>query len=447
LFALYSSIILDVELAISLFTRKPQPEVYQFLMEVSSTNTPPNPNYNNVLSGIHEKHIAVVVGATDDVVPYDLASYFSELKTKHFGRSLIFVGDNTPSSMDIAHEFGDIEGLVFIANMHTKGRGSSNTSWTSPKGDVYLNINLKLTNPNHAGLLPILCALSLVSAVQSTPGCSELPIRFSWPISITWMPWNAKIGGVLVERTETNEGDTFWYTAGCGLRVNSYLQYSVSKMIDEHNTKNPDNRLKQLELPSLIARAVNHLEEYYNLMVTDPDAFRGLIKKYWVNEQQKVHVSAAAKIVDIKNDGSIVLDDDNGLTPSSDNAAGESLTGRVDSINADVCCKKLGCCAPFAFDAECSPASGVIIPDILSGASVSMYFDNGSVSREPGVGGGLANEGVTGSPGLGALSDVSTSSLSQSSSASLLAGGGGITDRFDHGSSGGIGATDDCHEC
>lgn len=274
-----------------------------------------DPNYQKILSNVSDEHIPIVLGATDGVVPYDLSSYFAELKTKHFGRNLIFVGDNTPSSINIAHDFGNIEGLVFIANMHTKGRGSENTTWASPKGDVYLNINLKLTNQNQAGLLPIHCALSLISAVKSTPGSySKLPIKFSWPISITWMPWNKKIGGVLAERTETNETDTFWYTSGCGLRVNSEIQFSVSKMIDEHNAKNPNDRINQLELPSLIARTVNYLEEYYQLMVTDPDAFNRLIKEHWINEKQKVILNAATRIVDVKSDGTLVLADDAGLT-------------------------------------------------------------------------------------------------------------------------------------
>lgn len=274
-----------------------------------------DPNYESIISNINATYVPIVVGAIDEVIPYNLSSYYAELKTKHFGRNLIFVGDNTPSSMDIAHDFGNIEGLVFIANMHTKGRGSNKTTWLSPKGDVYLNINLKLTNQSQAGLLPIHCVLSLISAVQSTPGgYSKLPIKFSWPISITWMPWNKKIGGVLVERTELNETDNFWYTSGCGLRVNSELQYTVSKMIDEHNIKNPNDQLNQLELPSLIARTVNYLEKYYHLLVTDPNAFRQLILKYWVNQKQNVNLNVWARIVDIKDDGSIIIMDDNGLT-------------------------------------------------------------------------------------------------------------------------------------
>lgn len=246
-----------------------------------------DPNYETIVSDVSETHIPVVVGASHSEIPFDLSTYYSELKTENFGRNII-VGDNIPSTMDIGHDFGNIQGMVFIANKQTNGRGSNTTKWESPRGDIYMNINLELSNKSQQVLLPIHCDRALISAVKSTPSgdYSSLPIKFLWPIAVTWMPWNRKVGGVLVEPTQTDDTNKFWYTSGCGLRVNSDIANSVSKMIDEYNAKNPNSHIKQLELSSLIARTVNYLEEYYKLLQTDPEGFNKLILEHSADTDQ-----------------------------------------------------------------------------------------------------------------------------------------------------------------
>jgi len=275
-----------------------------------------DPDYERIISNITEEHIPVVIGADRSKITFDLTSYFSQLSATHFGRNLI-IGDNIPTTMNIGHDFGTIPGLVIIANMQTKGRGSNGTKWVSPRGDVYMNINLQLQNNTNSGLLPAYCALSLLKAVVSTPtgNYSKLPIKFAWPISLAWMPWEKKIGGVLAERVITNEIHD-WYTTGCGLRVNSDLAYSVSKMIAEYNYNNPNDRLEQLDLPKLIARAVNYLEAYFPLLESNPVELAKLIKDNWINYKQKVVVNVNAEIVGLKTDGSIELKDNMGFSGS-----------------------------------------------------------------------------------------------------------------------------------
>jgi len=273
-------------------------------------------NYTQLVSNISPTSIPVVLGAQESVIPFNVSSYYSALKTKTFGRNLL-VGNNIPTTMDVGYNFGNYPGMVIVANMQTSGIGSNETVWVSPKGDVYMNINLQLKNPNLAGLLPIHCGLSLIRAVLSTPSgdYSALPIKFSWPISTTWLPWNQKIGGVLVwPISSPNKPKQFLYTSGCGIRVNSDIAYSVSKIIDEHNAANPNNaQLQQLDLPSLIARAVNYFEEYYNMLQANPEAFIKEVLKYWANDQQQVILNVQTQIVGLKSDGTAVLDDGNGL--------------------------------------------------------------------------------------------------------------------------------------
>lgn len=277
-----------------------------------------DPDYGTIISNITETHTPVVVGAPQSEITFNfnLTSYFSQLTTTHFGRNLIF-GDNIPTTMNIGHDFGTLHGLVVIANMQTKGRGSGQTKWVSPRGDVYMNINLQLKDTTRAGLLPAYCALSLIKAVTTTRtgtgNYTTLPIKFSWPISLTWTPWGKKIGGVLTEQVKTNDIHQ-WYTTGCGLRVNSDLEYTVTKMIEEHNTKHPTDKLKQLDLPTLIARTVNYLEEYFTTLETTPEVFTKMVTDTWVNYKQKVVVNVDSEIVGLKNDGSIIFKDNTGFT-------------------------------------------------------------------------------------------------------------------------------------
>ncbi|KAJ6633319.1 hypothetical protein Bhyg_15659 [Pseudolycoriella hygida] len=143
-----------------------------------------DPNYDTIVANVSESHIPVVIGASHSDIPFDLQTYYSALKTKQFGRNII-VGDYIPSTMDIGHDFGNIQGLVFIANKQRNGRGSNTTVWDSPRGDVYLNINLYWTEEVKRDLLPIHCDRALISAVKSTqPGDnSKLLIKLLKPIS------------------------------------------------------------------------------------------------------------------------------------------------------------------------------------------------------------------------------------------------------------------------
>jgi hypothetical protein len=87
-------------------------------------------------------------------------------------------------------------------------------------------------------------------------------------------------------------------------------------MIAEYNYNNPNDRLEQLDLPKLIARAVNYLEAYFPLLESNPVELAKLIKDNWINYKQKVVVNVNAEIVGLKTDGSIELKDNMGFSGS-----------------------------------------------------------------------------------------------------------------------------------
>jgi BirA family biotin operon repressor/biotin-[acetyl-CoA-carboxylase] ligase len=270
-----------------------------------------DPTLNEKLLNITSNNIPVIVDAEKKQVPFDLSSYFDQLKTETLGRNLI-IGDVIPTTMNLAHDFGGIDGLLVIANEQTQGRGSRNTKWQSPRGDHMITINLKLKNKSRSGLLPAHGALSMMKAVLSSPNgnYSELPIKFSWPISLHWSTWDKKIGGVLVEDIKKMNG---WYASGCGVRINSDIPHSVSKIIDEYNCKNPGNKLKQLELAPLIARTMNLMEEYLSILENNPKLFHDMIIENWMNSDQSIKVITDAKVKGITEEGSIIFDDEKGF--------------------------------------------------------------------------------------------------------------------------------------
>jgi len=273
-----------------------------------------DPDLKDKISKKSENAVPVIVGADRRDIPLNLDSYFNQLRTKTFGRNLI-IGDTIPTTMNLAHDFGGIPGLLVIANEQTKGRGNNNTSWESPRGDLMITVNIKLRNKSRSSLLGAHCALSMMKAVHNMPNgdYSQLPIKFSWPISLHWSTYDKKIGGVLVEQIKEDSIGDNWFASGCGLRVNSKILFSVSKIIDEHNSRFPDKKLQQLNLEQLIANTMNHLEEYLDLLEDNPKLFNDMVIENWMNSEQLVNINVNAKVRGLTENGFMIFDDDNGL--------------------------------------------------------------------------------------------------------------------------------------
>lgn len=141
-----------------------------------------------------------------------------EVPTAIIGRELRFfpsVGSTNDMLKQAARQ-GAAEGLVFVADEQTAGRGRRGRSWTAPPGTSLLVSALLRPiwlAPREAFVLTMLASVAAAEALEST----GLPIDLKWPNDLHVA--GRKLGGILVE-TELNEERLAWTVIGCGINVN-----------------------------------------------------------------------------------------------------------------------------------------------------------------------------------------------------------------------------------
>ena len=141
-----------------------------------------------------------------------------ELSTAIIGRELRFFPSVGSTNDLLKHEArgGAAEGLVFVADEQTAGRGRRGRSWVAPSGTSLLVSTLLRPTwlaPREAFLLTMLAAVAAAEALES----AGVPIDLKWPNDLQIR--GRKLGGILVE-TELNEQRLAWTVIGCGVNVN-----------------------------------------------------------------------------------------------------------------------------------------------------------------------------------------------------------------------------------
>lgn len=142
-----------------------------------------------------------------------------QLPTECVGREIRFfasVGSTNDLLKEAARQ-GVAEGLVFVADEQTAGRGRRGRSWLAPPGSSLLSSTLLRPTwlpPADAFLITMLIAVAVAEAIETTSG---LPVGLKWPNDIQIA--GRKLGGILVE-SELGDGQLNWVIAGCGLNVN-----------------------------------------------------------------------------------------------------------------------------------------------------------------------------------------------------------------------------------
>lgn len=153
---------------------------------------------------------------TDDQPWYRFEA--AELSSTVVGRELRFFPSigSTNDELKQAARAGAAEGLVFLTDEQTAGRGRRGRSWAAPSGSSLLvSVLLRPTwlPADDAFLLTMLCAVAAAEAL-STP---EKPVQLKWPNDLQIE--GRKLGGILVE-TELSADRLHWTVLGCGINVN-----------------------------------------------------------------------------------------------------------------------------------------------------------------------------------------------------------------------------------
>ncbi len=109
--------------------------------------------------------------------------------------------DSVDSTSDEAGRLaaeGAPHGTVVAAREQTAGRGRSGRRWSSPPGNVYISLLLRLDlTPGQWAELSFVAALAVADTIEAF-GC---PARLKWPNDV--LVRDAKIAGILVEHEDT----------------------------------------------------------------------------------------------------------------------------------------------------------------------------------------------------------------------------------------------------
>lgn len=117
------------------------------------------------------------------------------LRTQVVGANLTYQ-ESMPSTQDEAHavEDDDPEGMVFLTDEQTEGRGRSGRTWVAPPGSgLLLSVQLR-PRPEVYPKLVMIASLAAAAAIEQVTG---LVVELKWPNDL--LVNGKKTGGVLVE--------------------------------------------------------------------------------------------------------------------------------------------------------------------------------------------------------------------------------------------------------
>ncbi|MEW6088659.1 MAG: biotin--[acetyl-CoA-carboxylase] ligase [bacterium] len=239
---------------------------------------------------------------------------FSKLNTKTFGRKIFFFGE-VGSTNDLAYQYAlknTNEGVIFIAESQTKGRGRMGRKWFSPKEKgLWFSVILRpRINFSDITILPLLTAVSCADAINKT---SALDARIKWPNDL--LINNKKVGGILLEINAEIDKINF-LVAGIGIDVNinkkefpKYLGDNVSSL-----------KIAKGSIISRVDLLVNILENLENRYQNFPENKFDIIKIYselCCNLGKMINVETQTGIikgeaVKVHESGCLIIRDKNG---------------------------------------------------------------------------------------------------------------------------------------
>jgi BirA family biotin operon repressor/biotin-[acetyl-CoA-carboxylase] ligase len=200
-----------------------------------------------------------------ETLPLFSKPYFSwKLTTDVIGRRLVYRPD-TESTMDDARRMLDrfrlTSGAIVLAETQSEGRGRDGRTWVSPP-DVNLLFTVALMADSLQDIRPLayVTPLAIALAVEEALAARgiELHVDLKWPNDVQID--GLKIAGILIETTETAEGQPV-ALVGAGLNVNmdAGLYSELSGIATSIKSATG------LELPreEILAGICNHLEALY----------------------------------------------------------------------------------------------------------------------------------------------------------------------------------------
>ena len=243
--------------------------------------------------------------------PFDSARLESLLRTRTFGRTLIYE-PTTGSTMDVARDAalrGAPEGTVVVADEQTAGRGRLGRSWITPPAANLASTLIVRPSPALLRSLAMITPLAVCDAVEDVAGVRA---DIKWPNDV--QVEGKKLAGILIE-SEIDLRDPF-ALIGAGINVNfDPRQYDEIRDIATSLLVVTGG---EVEREPLLAAYLAHFERLYD----DAKAgkpMRDAWRERLVTLGQRVKVtwpgrSAEGVAEDVDDDGSLILRRDDGTT-------------------------------------------------------------------------------------------------------------------------------------
>ncbi|QJC27704.1 bifunctional ligase/repressor BirA [Anaplasma platys] len=204
-------------------------------------------------------------------------------------------------------ENGAPSGTVVIADEQTSGSGRRGRLWSSPKGNLYFSIVIRVNIELPAiSFLGAIAAGITIEEILTQHSINTAQLRYKWPNDV--LIDDKKICGILLNLKR--QGKTMeWIVCGIGINILSYPEHatSISSYVP--------NMAPSLSNVQLLHSTLENFSKLMDILsVSGFDALRQLwLKKaYKLNSEINVVTSAntkyRGKFVDIDNNGSIVLE-------------------------------------------------------------------------------------------------------------------------------------------
>lgn len=239
-----------------------------------------------------------------------------DLDTRIFGKQEIIYFDEVDSTNAQARLMaaqGAPEGTLVLAEKQISGKGRKGRTWFSPPGyGIYASLILRPAMPPSD--VPGITLITAIAAAESLSALTNLPVKIKWPNDI--LVNKNKLAGILTEiSTEMDAVD--YIIVGIGLNVNT-----PSEAFPEHVKSIATSVFAEsgrtLSRVNVLKAFLRQYEACY--IQFKQEGFAGL-RRRWKNMTdiigknvriEKIDTTLAGKVVDVDNDGILVLRDDTG---------------------------------------------------------------------------------------------------------------------------------------
>ncbi len=237
------------------------------------------------------------------------------LNTKWLGKNLVHK-ESIESTQILGHQLaieGSKHGTVIVADTQTAGKGRMERKWYSTNGQgIWMSMILRPTLlPHQAPQITLLAATVLADVIKEQTGIVP---SIKWPNDV--LINDKKISGILTEMQA--EQDCIQYIIlGIGININQTIDH-LPDDIKEIATSLKIETEKDWNIRDFIQHFLVRFEQVYQLFL---DNGFSSVKQSWESYAYKIgqtvtiqtfHKKSQAKLVGIKADGALIIENESG---------------------------------------------------------------------------------------------------------------------------------------